>query len=85
MSRKIAFEVSAVHRMKAGKVLYTNIVDTRSAMEACKEVELTKTCIAVLSVKMITEPMIENKEVTTLREYDEATSNETTNKEDNED
>ena len=85
MSQKTAFEVSAVHRMKACDAVYTQIVDTRSAMEACKEVELTETCIAVLSVKMITEPMIENKEITTLREYDEATGNETTNKEDNED
>lgn len=73
MSPKIAFEVSAVHRMKACDAVYTQIVDSMTAGDACKEVEQTTTCLAVLSIKMITEPMVENKEVTTLREYDEAT------------
>ena len=70
MSGKKLFQVVWISERVNGTVINPTFVKAKNISGACKQVEAKDTCVAVLSVKMLTGPFNTDKDVETLEEYD---------------
>lgn len=71
-NEKRLFKVVWINKMVNGIVINPTTVKAKNIAGACKSVEKRDGCVAVISATMVTGPLMSDKEVETVEDYDEA-------------
>ena len=71
-TQKRLFKVVWISKMENGTVINPTFVKAKTISGACKTVEKSDTCVAVVSATMITGPFMTDKDVETVEDYEEA-------------
>ena len=69
---KRLFNVKWINRMTNGTVIQTTPINAKTISGACRRVEMREGCISVISATMVTGPLMSDKNVETVKDYESA-------------